>query len=135
MIAEDAQATEAFGRQWSKTLTPKVVVALHGDLGAGKTTFAKGIVSQLTGTPSEQICSPTFTLMQHYEGATPIYHFDLYRLQSAKEFLQSGFTDYFDSEGICLIEWPEKIEPLLPNTALHVYLSHFEDGKRRICVR
>ena len=134
MITEDAHATETFGREWAKTLLPGTVVALHGDLGAGKTTLVKGIVSELTGTPPQQISSPTFTLMHLYESKYPVYHFDLYRLKSAEEFVHSGFTDFFDSVGICLIEWPDRITPILPKNTVHIHLTHLEQGGRQIDV-
>jgi len=134
MITHEPSATQRFGGQWAKTLKPSATIALHGDLGSGKTTFVKGIVAELMGIPFDAIQSPTFTLMNLYEGPLPIYHFDLYRLKSAEEFVAKGFVDFFESDGICLIEWPDRIASLLPKTTQHVTLSHVDEQTRRIDV-
>lgn len=134
MITLNAQATETFARKWGKTLQPGAIVALHGELGAGKTTFAKGVISELTRTPPQQISSPTFTLMNLYESDFSVYHFDLYRLKSTDDFIHLGFLDFFDNNGICIIEWPEKISSFLPPNTFHVQLQHFDQGGRKIHV-
>lgn len=134
MILSEPSATQSFGEQWAQSLEPGTIVALHGDLGAGKTTLAKGIIAELTGVAVDAIQSPTFTLMNLYDGKCPIYHFDLYRLKSADEFIAKGFVDYLESDGICLIEWPDRIEPLLPKKTKHITLSHVDRNARRIDV-
>ena len=134
MITHDATATQTFGRKWAQTLKAGSIIALHGDLGTGKTTLVKGIISELTGTPMDEIQSPTFPLLHIYEGTCPIYHFDLYRIKSADEFIAKGFIDYLDSDGICLFEWPDRIESILPSHTLNITLSHVEEGVRRIDV-
>lgn len=99
-----------------------LVLALRGDLGAGKTTFAKGFISALAGIDSHQIQSPTFTYLQIYN--ENIYHFDLYRLKQYEQFESAGFADYFNTGGICLIEWPERIESLLPKDTLFLEIQY-----------
>ena len=107
------------------------VIALHGPLGAGKTTLARGLVHSLTDT-DEEIVSPTFTLAQMYE--TPrgvVWHFDLYRLKSADEALEIGIEEAF-TDGISLIEWPERLGTLLPKKRLDIYLSHDGSGRKAL---
>lgn len=110
------------------------ILALHGDLGAGKTTLVKSIIETLTSTPSREVQSPTFIYLHTYEAPMPIFHFDLYRLQNSEMFIQMGFLDCFDEKGICLIEWAEKITSLLPLHTLHLQFTHLEEDKRRIDV-
>ncbi len=127
--------TEKVGKKLALQLKPKDVIALHGDLGAGKTTLVKGIVQALTSINKREISSPTFTYLHIYEAKEfSIFHFDLYRLKNAEGFLEMGGVDYLDGSGICLIEWPDRITSLLPQTTRHLFLSHHEEGKRRIDV-
>ena len=135
MITSNPEATGDFAECFGKTLIPGDVVALYGDLGAGKTTFAKRLISSLTGTPSTEITSPTFTFMNPYEGdSLTIYHFDLYRLSTAENFIEMGFLDFLESSGISVIEWPEKIIEFLPEHTKHVKLKYEEKGGRFIYV-
>ena len=93
--------------------SPNLVLALVGDLGAGKTTFLKGFISTASGVSPEEIQSPTFTFLQSYNH---IHHFDLYRINNSSQFESAGFGDYFQSGGICCIEWADRIESLLPKS-------------------
>lgn len=107
------------------------VIALHGPLGAGKTTLARGLVHHLTDG-GEEVVSPTFTLAQVYETARgDVWHFDLYRLKSPDEALEIGVEDAF-AEGISLIEWPERLGTLLPKKRLDIYLSHDGTGRKAV---
>lgn len=133
MITQSEAETRAFGSTFAKTLTPGAIVALYGDLGAGKTTLAKGIVEQLTSVPHHQVQSPTFTYLQMY-GET-LYHFDLYRLKNKETFTALGFLDFFETKGICLIEWPDRIAPLLPKSTISLTLSYEGEMGRRIDVQ
>jgi tRNA threonylcarbamoyladenosine biosynthesis protein TsaE len=109
-------------------------VALYGDLGAGKTHLIKGICAAL-GVPEARVTSPTFTLVNEYAGdAFPIYHIDAYRIRHLDEFFELGYEDYFYGNGLCLIEWPEKVEPLLPAHTLRLQLTHL-GGDRRLIER
>ncbi len=107
------------------------VIALHGPLGAGKTTLARGLVHQLTDS-DEEVVSPTFTLAQVYETSRGnVWHFDLYRLKSADEALEIGVEEAF-ADGISVIEWPERLGTLLPKKRLDIYLSHDGAGRKAI---
>ena len=116
----DEAATAAFATRISALAATSDIIALKGDLGAGKTTFARGFIRARGCT--EEVPSPTFTLVQVYElGAAAIWHFDLYRIKSPEEAWELGIEDAF-SEGISLIEWPERLGPLLPPHRLEIEL-------------
>ncbi len=104
-------------------LRPGLRIGLVGELGAGKTVFAKGVVSALTGLPPEEIPSPTFTLVEEYAGKFPIYHVDLYRIGNPAEAKELAWDDLFGPEGLTLIEWPERIPRLLQRCQIEVHLS------------
>ena len=108
------------------------VIALCGDLGAGKTHFVKGLAAGLGGVP-DHVTSPTFTLINEYTDCRPtLFHFDLYRLETEDELLRIGFDDYLEGDGICVIEWADKFPGLIPRGARWLQFSHREDGARVI---
>lgn len=108
------------------------VIALTGDLGAGKTTLAKAIAKGLG--VEETLTSPTFTILQEYEsGRLPLYHFDVYRVHSEEELFEIGMEDYFYRSGVCLIEWADLIEDLLPENRRTIKISRGENESERIC--
>jgi tRNA threonylcarbamoyladenosine biosynthesis protein TsaE len=118
------------GRRLADRLKPGQVVALYGDLGSGKTHLAKGICAGL-GLDPEHVTSPTFALINEYVGKKwTVYHFDTYRLKSLDEFLALGYEEYFEGDGVCLIEWPEVVESVLPDDVIRIRLSH-RNGDRR----
>jgi tRNA threonylcarbamoyladenosine biosynthesis protein TsaE len=119
-----AEDTLSFGKMAAAVLPKNTVLALSGELGAGKTTFVQGLALGLG--ISESIQSPTFVLMNHYEGLT---HFDLYRLKSASDFTGLGFEEYFEGEGICAIEWPERIESILPLETVRIEFIYEKEGR------
>ena len=108
------------------------VFAFYGKMGAGKTTFIKAICEELGVT--DVITSPTFALVNEYTAAdgSPIYHFDFYRIKKLDEVYDMGYEEYFFSGNPCFIEWPEKIEPLLPDDTVCVTLTEQEDGTRTV---
>ena len=106
------------------------VVALIGELGTGKTVFARGIAKALG--IKENVTSPTFTLIHEYYGPIPLYHMDLYRLSSVQEILDIGVEDYFFSDGICLVEWAEKLGSLFPLDGIRVMIRHLGNTRREI---
>jgi tRNA threonylcarbamoyladenosine biosynthesis protein TsaE len=101
---------------------PNLILALKGDLGAGKTTFLKGFISTLADIDPRQIQSPTFTYLQVYNDS--LYHFDLYRLKHYEQFESAGFADYLQAGGICCIEWAERIETYLPDKTVFLEISY-----------
>ena len=110
---ENPEETFALGQKIGRAATPGQVYTLTGDLGVGKTVFTQGVASGLGIT--EPVNSPTFTIVQVYEeGRLPFYHFDVYRIGDIEEMEEIGYDDYFFGEGICLIEWAELIEEILP---------------------
>ena len=133
-IANSAQETFDFGVSLGKRLYPNSLIALHGDLAAGKTTFIKGIAHSIGGIEPSEITSPTFTFLNVYEGLKFFYHFDLYRMKGAIEFLQMGFDEYFEAGGICCVEWAERIQSMLPEKKIDVYLSYLNPTARKIAI-
>jgi tRNA threonylcarbamoyladenosine biosynthesis protein TsaE len=126
--------TLALGRRLGGDLDAGDVVALYGELGAGKTHFVKGICGGL-GVAPEEVTSPTFTIVHEYGGDLPIYHVDAYRIKRVAEFYELGYDSFFFGEGVTLIEWPERVEPLIPEHALRLELKHLGGDNRRIEVR
>ena len=110
-----AKDTLEFGRMMGEKVKPGTVIVLSGDLGVGKTVFAKGLAKGLGIT--EPVVSPTFTIVQEYkEGRIPLFHFDAYRIEDYEEMYEIGFDEYLYGGGICLIEWAENIKELLPES-------------------
>ncbi len=133
-LSSSPEATFEYGRALGGLLQPGDVIALHGDLGAGKTCFVQGVSMGAGVRDRSQITSPTFTLIQEYQGRLPIYHFDAYRLHREEDLYELGFEEYFYGEGITLIEWAERIPSLLPDEHLAIYLRIEPDVTRRICL-
>ena len=129
-----AEETIAIGQEIGNRAGPGAVICLFGDLGAGKTTLIKGIVSALTDVMPEDVCSPTFAYLAIYEGKCPVYHFDLYRLKDAEAFLSLGFEEYLFSQGVCCLEWSERVTPILPRHSLPVIITYEGLGKRKIVI-
>ena len=122
--------TEAIGAQLAQTLTPGAVIAFTGDLGAGKTAFTRGLARGL-GIP-DRVTSPTFTIVNEYEGGRlPLFHFDMYRLESSDELFDIGWEDYLRRGGVCAVEWSEKVSDALTG-ALRVDIRRGEGDNDRI---
>ncbi len=119
----DIAATQAFGRHLGQRLWPGSVVALVGDLGAGKTHLARSIAEGLGIPDSRVVTSPTFVLVQEYAARLPIYHFDAYRLKTEADFADLGVHEYIESDGVCLIEWADRVPTCLPAEHLRVMLT------------
>lgn len=129
--ARDAQALEDLGARIAARLKVGDAVCLWGPLGAGKSTLARGLIRALT-TPDEEAPSPTFTLVQAYEGAgLSVAHFDLYRLKSAAEAFELGLDEALDV-GAAVIEWPERLDDALPSERLDVEIAIPENGEGRM---
>jgi tRNA threonylcarbamoyladenosine biosynthesis protein TsaE len=128
------QETSKAGYELGMLLPSNSIVCFFGDLGAGKTTFIKGLAAAVTGHDTIEINSPTFAYLNIYSGKKTVYHFDLYRLRDADEFLSMGFDDYLFAGGICCVEWSEKIDTILPPDSIKVIISHVGPSVRNIRV-
>lgn len=123
--------TEAFGRKLGASVKAGTVIALIGDLGTGKTTLTKYIAAGLGVT--EQITSPTFTIIKEYRtGRCPLFHFDVYRIGDIDEMYELGYEEYFFGDGICIVEWADLIEELIPEDALTIRITRGEGEEERI---
>ncbi len=123
-IYESFGPAETFelGRKLGSCAKPGTIICLNGDLGTGKTVFTQGFAAGLDIT--EPVSSPTFTIVQVYEeGRLPLYHFDVYRIGDPEEMEEIGYEDYFYGEGVCLVEWSELIEELIPEEAMSVLIE------------
>ena len=124
-------ATEAFGRRLGGLLFPGAVVALVGQLGAGKTHLTRAVAEGLGVKNSAAVTSPTFVLIQEYPARLPIYHFDAYRLSGSREFADLGVHEYFHGDGVCLVEWADKVAVALPADHLRVEIHIIDEHRRR----
>jgi tRNA threonylcarbamoyladenosine biosynthesis protein TsaE len=129
-ISHSAAQTQRAGSALAQLLQPGDIIWLEGELGAGKTTFTKGIAQGLGVTG--YVNSPTFTLVNEYQGRLPVYHLDCYRLESGREALDFGIEEYLYGEGVTIIEWPERIREILPPEYLRVQLRYVTDTKRSL---
>ncbi|MDX1641431.1 MAG: tRNA (adenosine(37)-N6)-threonylcarbamoyltransferase complex ATPase subunit type 1 TsaE [Balneolaceae bacterium] len=123
--------TMKLAKEFAKTVNPGDVICLKGNLGAGKTQFVRGFV-QGVGLPADVVSSPTFTIINEYEGDLTVYHFDCYRLEQFEEAVEIGAEEYLYGDGVCLIEWPDRISELLPPSSKHVTFSITGKNKREI---
>ncbi len=124
-------------REFASLMGDETVYAFRGEMGAGKTTFISALAKEL-GVEDDTANSPSFAIINEYRSDTTaelIYHFDLYRLGSVEEALEIGIEDYFDSGALCLLEWPERIEPLLPDDTVEVEVRVNPDESRTLIVR
>ena len=128
----DEAATTALGAALARVLAPGLVIYLHGDLGAGKTALTRALLHAAGHTG--KVKSPTYTLAEPYQvslagRAVQVIHFDLYRMSSAEEFLDAGFREDFNKDNICIVEWPEKGEPVLPPPDLNLFMHVSGEGR------
>src|SRR5437868_4855256 len=128
---QDLAATQAMGRRLGEVLFPGAVVALVGPLGAGKTHMVRAIAEGLGIADSRVVSSPTFVLIQEYDARLPIYHFDAYRLRTEGEFFDLGAHEYFEGNGVCLVEWADRVEACLPDDYLKITLLPTGETTRR----
>ena len=131
----DLPATEALGRRLGELLFPGAVVGLVGQLGAGKTHFARAVAEGLGVKNPAAVNSPTFTLIHEYPARIPIYHFDTYRLAGPREFADLGVEEYFHGDGVCLVEWADRVPETLPPEHLCVTIEVIDETRRRFEMR
>lgn len=124
--------THRLASRLAKIVRPGDILALEGGLGTGKTTFTQGFAKALG--VSEYVNSPTFTLIKEYDGRMPLYHMDLYRLQDETEVGELGLEEYFYGDGVCVVEWPERLGEELPEDAVHIVIEQRPADKRRITI-
>jgi tRNA threonylcarbamoyladenosine biosynthesis protein TsaE len=138
IITHSAEETVRWGREFAKRIAAPVLVLLTGELGSGKTTLTKGIVAGLGAANEDDVTSPTFTLVHVYGGAGAeakrVYHGDLYRIESFREFETLGLEDAFATPGIVVLEWSEKFPLEAPWPQVRLRLEHAGGDKRRIVV-
>ena len=134
MVSHRPEETRSIAAVLVDKLPDRSVIALYGELGSGKTCFVQGLASALGIT--QPVTSPTFTIINEFRGARPLYHIDLYRLSGPDEILALGFDDYLEADGVTAIEWAERAGDLLPPVTVHVELAALaQPNERSILIR
>ncbi len=126
-VSHSTQETEQFGEEVAKSLRGGDVLAFTGSLGMGKTAFTRGLARGL-GCRG-RVTSPTFTIVNEYDGKTPLFHFDMYRLGSSDELFDIGWDDYLARGGVCAVEWSERVSDALPDDTIYVDIARGEEGE------
>lgn len=130
---KSVEETRGWARQWAENLEKGSVVALVGDLGSGKTSFVQGLAAGLGIPEKTAVSSPTFVLIHEYPGGRlPLYHFDFYRLEKEEEALGLGLEEYFDGEGISVVEWADRFKNLFPEKTRWIRLKRTGENEREI---
>ncbi len=129
-ISHSVSDTEALGRQLALKLRPNTVVACRGGLGMGKTALTRGIAQGMGYTG--RVTSPTFTIVNEYLGETPVFHFDMYRLDDSDALFDIGWEDYLDRGGVCVVEWSENVADAMPEDAIVVSFTRGQTDNERI---
>lgn len=129
-LSHSPEETEHIGEMLGRRLRPSTVVAYRGGLGMGKTAFTRGLARGLGC--AGRVTSPTFTIVNEYDGATPLFHFDMYRLGSSDELFDIGWEDYLTRGGVCAVEWSERVDDAMPADTLWVDIARGTDESDRI---
>ena len=129
-LSHSPEETEHIGEMLGRRLRPGTVVAYRGGLGMGKTAFTRGLARGLGC--AGRVTSPTFTIVNEYDGATPLFHFDMYRLSSSEELFDIGWEDYLTRGGVCAVEWSERVDDAMPADTLWVDIARGTDESDRI---
>lgn len=135
IVTHSSEETIQFGRDLGAQLEPPVLVLLSGELGAGKTTLTKGIVSGAGAVSEDEVTSPTFTLVHKYGNGSRIYHVDLYRIGDSHDLETLGLEDVLSEPGVVLVEWPERLSLRTDWPVLRINLEHVAEDTRRIVIR
>lgn len=133
-LTHSTEETIERGREIGIGLTPPILVLLSGELGAGKTTLTKGIVSGLGAAREEEVTSPTFTLVHKYQGRACVYHVDLYRVSGFHDLETLGLEDLFSEDAVVIVEWPDRLTLRTDWPVLRISLEHADENSRRIAV-
>lgn len=128
IIVPSQEELISYGRWWGEGLMGNEVFALSGPLGAGKTTFVKGVAEALE--VKDIVISPTFVLVREYQGKFPLFHFDWYRIETEREVVELGYWDYIERDGVKIIEWPDKFPNLLPENTKWLKIEIVEGGRK-----
>ena len=135
ITSQSPDQTRQIGEALGRMLDRGAVVALIGELGTGKTVFAQGLARGLCVAPDEYVSSPSFTLVNQYRGKVPVFHVDTYRLGSEAEMVALGYEEYFDPDGVTIIEWANKVQNLLPEKHIIVEFRFSNKSKREISIK
>lgn len=131
-ISNSVDETEKIGKIISSKLKSGDCIAFNGDLGAGKTAFVRGLAAGLN--IKDDVCSPTYVIVNEYLGDINLYHFDMYRINSLDDLYSIDFFDYLDSNGILAIEWSENIKNFLPENHINIDINKLSENQREICI-
>lgn len=131
-ISHSEEETRQLARRLARGLKKDDLLALIGDFGSGKTTFVRGLVQGLQVRKKNFVCSPSFVILKIYQGRLPVYHFDLYRLDNARDFEDIGFSEFISSGGVSAIEWADRIQGTLPENSLRVQFRCLGRDERQI---
>ena len=134
VISDSPQETYNVGKLLGENLQPGDLVALCGELGAGKTCLTQGIASGLGVSEEYLVTSPTFTIINEYPGRLTLYHLDLYRLSGVQDLDEIGYEDCFTDSGVVVMEWAEKVKEVLPGNTLFIFLTYIDESKREIVI-
>lgn len=129
IISQSCEQTEQIGEKLAKTLVGTEIIALFGELGAGKTAFTRGICKGLN--VKNNVCSPTFAILNEYHGKFKVFHFDMYRVKTIDDLYSTGYFDYLDN-GILIIEWSENIENILPENVIKLTIKYGKTENERV---
>lgn len=132
VVSNSVNDTESIAAAFAKTLFPGAVVAIYGNLGAGKTAFVRGMACGLNS--KNRVTSPTFTIVNEYEGDIELFHFDMYRLGSSDELFDIGWEDYLSRGGICAVEWSENVKDAFDGSETSITIDKLSDTQRKICI-
>lgn len=129
IISHSCEQTEKIGENLSQTLVGTEVIALFGELGAGKTAFTRGLCKGLN--VKDDVCSPTFAILNEYNGKFKVFHFDMYRVKNVDDLYSTGYFDYLDN-GVLVIEWSENVENILPKSAIKLTIKYGKTENERV---
>jgi len=132
VVSHSVEETMTIGESLGRLLIPGDFIALAGDLGAGKTHFTQGVARGLGVDPGVCVASPSYTLLNEYDGRIPLYHFDLYRLDGDSDIRELGFDEYFSGRGVCVVEWADRLIAELPGEHLRIEFSLTGDTERKL---
>jgi tRNA threonylcarbamoyladenosine biosynthesis protein TsaE len=133
-VSRSVSQTESIAAEMARALAPNATVALHGDLGAGKTQFVRGLLVGLGGNP-RTVSSPTYVLLNIYDsGRLPLYHLDAYRVTGPEDFEAIGFAELLEQGGVTVVEWADRVSDLLPADTIHVRIEAVGEKSRRITI-